>query len=167
MTELVRFNGILVRGGVLGRSNGELYEIWNPNSPMHSPEIDQAMTLTRFGETKRNIKLRNNDAENIIDQEVYYPAYKFDLPHKDLAENINTIPEKYDENQVIDESSWPHCGYGEAGSGIFGRLYQNKKFTKGGKTLLCMDSGRFLICEYMHYQKLYNHKKRSWSSAGP
>ena len=30
-----------------------------------------------------------------------------------------------------------------------------------------MDAGRFQICEYMHYQKLYNHKKQSWSSAEP
>ena len=30
-----------------------------------------------------------------------------------------------------------------------------------------MDAGRFQICEYMHYHKLYNHKKHSWSAAGP
>ena len=93
-----------------------LYEIWNLNSPMHSPEIDRAMTLTRFGETKINTKLCNNNAENIRDQERYYHAYKFDLPHKDLVANTNAISENPDENQVIYESSWPHYGYGEAGS---------------------------------------------------
>ena len=123
--------------------------------------------MTRFGGIKRNIKLRNNYAENIIDQEGYYPPYKFDLPHKDLVANTNRISAKADENQVIYESSWPHCGYGEAGSIIFGRLYQTKKFTKGGKTVLCMYAGRFKICEYMHYHKLYNHKKHIWSAAGP
>ena len=59
--------------------------------------------------------------------------YKFDLPYKVLVVNTNAISGKYDENQVIDESSWPHCGYGEAGSIIFGRLSQNKKFVKGGQ----------------------------------
>ena len=131
-----------------------LYKIWNLNSPMHSPEIDRAMTLTRFGETKINKKLCNNNAENIRDQEGYYPAYKFDLPCKDLVANTNAISEKPDENQVIYESSWPHYGYGEAGSGTFGRLYQNKRFTKVWNTVLCMDAGRFRICEYMLYHKV-------------
>ena len=37
VTELVRFNGILVRDGILGESNGALYELWNTNLPMYSP----------------------------------------------------------------------------------------------------------------------------------
>ena len=41
MAELVQFNRILVRDGVLGGSNGALYGQWNPNSPMYSPEISQ------------------------------------------------------------------------------------------------------------------------------
>ena len=68
---------------------------------------------------------------------------------------------------MIDESSWTHCGYGEAGSGICGRLSQNKNFSKCGKTVLCMDSGSFQIRAYMHCHKIYNHKKQPWSCAGP
>ena len=62
------------------------------------------MTLTRFGEIKRNINLCNNDTENIRDQERNNPAYKFDPQFKALVENTNTTSAKYDENQVIDES---------------------------------------------------------------
>ena len=36
MTEIVQFNGILVRGGVLGGSNGTLYEQWNHNPLIYS-----------------------------------------------------------------------------------------------------------------------------------
>ena len=61
MTEIVGFNGIPVRFGIIGGSNGALYEQWNPNLPMHSPEIAQYMTLTRFCEIKMNIKMCNND----------------------------------------------------------------------------------------------------------
>ena len=68
---------------------------------------------------------------------------------------------------MTDESSWPHCGYGEAGSGICGRLSQNKNFGKGGNTIICMDSGRLRICAYTHHHKLYNHKKHIWSDAVP
>ena len=81
------------------------------------------MILTRFGEIKKNINLCNNDAAKSRDQEGYNPAYKFDLPHKALVENTNAISAKADANQVIGESSWPHCGYGEARSGICGKLY--------------------------------------------
>ena len=43
---------------------------------------------------------------------------KIDLPYKTLVENTNAISEKSDENQLIDNSSWPYCGYGEARSGF-------------------------------------------------
>ena len=60
--DLVQFNVILVRGGVIGGSNGALYKLWDHNLPMYSPEISQDITLTRFGEIKINVKLCNNDA---------------------------------------------------------------------------------------------------------
>ena len=75
----------MVRDGVLGVSNGTLYKRCNPDSPMYIPEISQAMTLTRFGEIKRNVKLCNNDAAKSRYQEVHNPAYKSKLPHKALV----------------------------------------------------------------------------------
>ena len=108
-----------MRYGVLGRSNVALYEQCNTSSPIYSPEIYQAMTLIRFGEIKINIKLCNNDSMKSRYQEGYDLTYKFDLPYKALVENTNTISAKYDESQVINDFSWPHCGYGEAGSGVY------------------------------------------------
>ena len=49
------------------------------------------MTLTRFGEIKRNINLCNNYATKIRDQEGYNPIYKFDLSWKNLVANTNKI----------------------------------------------------------------------------
>ena len=63
-----------MRDGVLGGSYGNLYERWNPNLPIYSPEIAQAMTLTKFGEIKRYINLCDNDAAKSRDQEGYDPA---------------------------------------------------------------------------------------------
>ena len=68
MTELVRFNGILVRNVVIGGSDGALYKQWTPNSPMYSPQIAQAMTLTRFGKIKRNTNLCSNDSAKSSEQ---------------------------------------------------------------------------------------------------
>ena len=95
------------------------------------------MTLTRFGEIKRNINLCNNDATKIRYQEYYDPAYKFEIPYKALIANTNEISEKYYGDQVVDEFSWPHCGYGESGSVICGRLSQNKKMQRMGR-LFCV-----------------------------
>jgi hypothetical protein len=125
------------------------------------------MTLTRFGEIKRNIKLCNNSEAKKRGEEGYDPAYKFDLPFRVLVSNTNAISSKADENQVVDETSWPHCGYGESGSGVCGRLSQNKKIAKGGQTVLCMDASRFRIRAYKHRHKLYNHANEGWSAAGP
>ena len=58
---------------------------------MYSPEISQAMKLTRFGEIKRNINLCNNNAARSKYQESYDLAYKFDPPYKALVTNTNTI----------------------------------------------------------------------------
>ena len=112
---------------------------------MYSPEIAQAMTLRRFGEIDRNIKLLNNYADKSRDQEGYNLTYRFDLPYKDLVANTNSISAKYDMNQVIDESSWPHCGYGESGYRVCVRISQNTNFEKGGNKFLYMDAGRFHI----------------------
>ena len=73
------------------------------------------MTLTRFGKIKININMFNNYAAKSRYQEGYNPAYKFDLPYKALFANTNVISEIFDEDQVIDKSSWPHYGYGEQG----------------------------------------------------
>ena len=95
------------------------------------------MKLTRFGETNRNIKVCNNDSEKSRYKKKYDPAYIYDLPYKALVSNTNSMSEKYDKNQVIDESSWPHCRYGEDGSGIYGRLYLKKNLLRVGR-LFCV-----------------------------
>ena len=61
--ELVIFDGILVRDGVLGGSQGALYRRWDKKSACYDEIIASAMTLQRFGEIKRHKKLCNNDKE--------------------------------------------------------------------------------------------------------
>ena len=58
--ELINFDGILVRDGVLGGTQGALHRRWDGIGPCYSPDIVRVMTLTRFGELKRSIKLCNN-----------------------------------------------------------------------------------------------------------
>ena len=60
LKELTNFDGILVRDGVLGGSQGALHRRWEVNGPCYDPSIANAMTLARFGEIKRSLKLCNN-----------------------------------------------------------------------------------------------------------
>ena len=62
VTDLVQLNRILERDGVIGGINGNLYEQCNPNFANIQSRNFQAMTLTRFVEINRNMKLCNNNA---------------------------------------------------------------------------------------------------------
>ena len=136
--ELLRHDAVLIFDGVLGGSNGALYRRWDEYNCMYSPDIAKSMTMTRYGELKRNKKLCINEATPKRGEPGYNPAYKYDLVYAVMVFNINAISRKADENQVIDESTWGHGGYGESGSGITTRL-MNKKVCKGGQVVLIMD----------------------------
>jgi hypothetical protein len=72
-----------------------------------------------------------------------------------MVHKCNAITEYAEENQTVDETTWGHAGYGEAGSGLTGRL-MNKKVNKGGQTTIITDSRRFRPCAYIHRHKLHN-----------
>eukprot|EP00546_Thalassionema_frauenfeldii_P006872 CAMPEP_0178920386 /NCGR_PEP_ID=MMETSP0786-20121207/14976_1 /TAXON_ID=186022 /ORGANISM="Thalassionema frauenfeldii, Strain CCMP 1798" /LENGTH=96 /DNA_ID=CAMNT_0020594447 /DNA_START=23 /DNA_END=313 /DNA_ORIENTATION=+ len=94
--------------------------------------------MTRHGELKRNLKLCVNEISPQRGESNYNPAYKYDLIYSAIVKNTNAISAKADENQVIDETTWGHSGYGETGTGLTGRL-QNKKEDKGGQIVFIMD----------------------------
>lgn len=73
-----------------------------------------------------------------------------------MVHNTNAITKHADMNQIVDETTWGHAGFGEVGSGLTGRLI-GKKVPKGGQTVVISDSRRFRPRAYMHRHKL--HKK--------
>ena len=168
--ELVRFDGVLFHDGSLGGSNGAIYRRWDPKNDNYSEKIINAMTITRYGELKRSLKLCNNGACPKRGEPEYDPSYKYDLVYKAIVHNTNAISKKADETQVIDETTWGHSGYGESGTGVTCRL-RNKKVSKGGQTVLMMDRHRFRIRAYLHrnkvYHELYSDKTREWSTNSP
>lgn len=168
--EILHFDGVLFHDGILGGSNGALYRRWDENSVCYSEKVAKSITLTRYGEIKRNLKLCNNDALPKRGEEGYDPSYKYDLIYRAIVHNTNAISKKADETQVIDETTWGHSGYGEKQTGITGRLY-NKKVSKGGQTVLMMDRGKFRIRAYLHrskiYSELFKDKTNDWSANGP
>lgn len=169
--EILRFDGVLFHDGTLGGSNGALYRRWDEENDCYSKRIAEAMTLTRFAEIKRNLKLCNNEKSAKRGERGYDPGYKYDLIYDTIVKNTNAISKKADENQVIDETTWGHSGYGEKQTGVTGRL-RGKKVSKGGQTVLMMDRNRFRIRAYLHRSKIYNElfpndKTREWSANGP
>lgn len=168
--ELLRFDGVLFHDGSLGGSNGALYRRWDHTNDTYSQRIAETMTMTRYSEIKRFLKLCNNDGNPKRGEDGYDPSYKYDLIYKAIVHNTNAISKKADETQCIDETTWMHSGYCEAGAGITGRL-RNKKVSKGGQTVLMMDRHRFRIRAYLHRSKLYGElfpdKTKEWSANGP
>lgn len=168
--ELIHFDGVLFHDGVLGGSNGAIYRRFDTSNVMYSREVSHSITLTRFHEIKRTIKLCNNDAAPKRGEAGYNPAYKYTMIYDTIVHNVNAITAKADDDQTLDESTWGHGGYGEKGTGLTGRLY-GKKVPKGGQVVIVMDSSRLRPRAILHrnkiYKELYPEEKRGWTANGP
>ena len=166
--ELLVHDAILFLDGVLGKSDGALYGRWDKESSMYNEDIATAMTLTRYGELKRNKKLCFNLSNPGRGNPGYNPAYKYDLTFKCVVDNTNVISAKADETQSKDETTWGHSGYGESGTGITTK-FVNKKVSCGGQVVIVMDRFRFRPRAYMHRNKIYEElysEKKLWKKKG-
>jgi hypothetical protein len=108
------------------------------------------MNHHRFLQIKRVIKLCNNDISPKKGQDGYNPAYKYDLIYKTIIHNVNAITALAELDQTGDETTWGHGGFGEAGTGIIGRVGDKPGKTKGGQIVLCSDVHRIRPRGYMH-----------------
>ena len=50
--DLVHFDGVITRDGVIGGRDGDLHRHWDRNSTKYDPEIVQCMSSTRYHEIK-------------------------------------------------------------------------------------------------------------------
>ena len=48
ISELVHFDGVVVRDGVLGCSDGALYRRWKENNSSYCEFVNESMNMTRF-----------------------------------------------------------------------------------------------------------------------
>ena len=125
--------------GVQGSSSGAIFRRWDEDSSCFNKKIHKEMRYSRFKDLKSALKLCHNGSEPNRGQENYDPAYKYDLIYQAMIHNTNAITKYANENQTMDETTWGHGGYGEAG--LVSRL-RNKKVNKGGKIVLVSDSGK-------------------------
>jgi hypothetical protein len=67
-------------------------------------------------------KLCNNDVSPKRGEPGYNPAYKYDVLYDTFIHSINQMTKFSELDQCGDETTWPHGGFGEAGSGLMGRI---------------------------------------------
>jgi hypothetical protein len=115
LTELVHFDGVVVRDGVHGGSNCALYWRW-----MEGADQDDFIAESILHCHRLQIKLCNNETVPKCGEPDYNPAYKYDILYNVLIENLNAITEEAKLDLCGDETTWGHGRCGEAGSGLIG-----------------------------------------------
>jgi hypothetical protein len=163
--ELVHFDGVVVRDGVRGGSNGALYRRWMEGAD-HDELIAESIHYCRWLQIKRVIKLCNNETSPKRGEPDYNPAYKYDMLYDVLIENLNAITEEAELDLCGDETTWGHGGFGEAGSGLIGRILNKPGVTKGGQIVMISDVHRIRPRAFMHRHKLHT-KPPGWTQQGP
>ena len=144
----------------MGGSRGAVYCQCDGNSECYSKHITD-----KYCELKWVKKLCHNGSCAKRGQDGYDPAYKFSIIYDTIVHNTNFITKYANENQVIDESTWGHGGFGEAGSGLCGRL-MNKPKSRGGQVVIVTDVGHCRPRAILHRHKCHN-KGSHWTRSGP
>jgi hypothetical protein len=101
--------------------------------------VADSINHSHWLQIKRTYKLCNNDVSPKRGEPRYNPAYKYDLLFDTLIYNINQTTKFAEWDQCGDETTWPHGGYGEAGSGLMGRIMGKPGVTKGGQIVIISD----------------------------
>jgi len=166
LPELVRFDGVVVRDGVRGGSDGAVYRRWDAQGVSHDAQVINSMTLARWLQIKRVYKLCDNGRAKKRGEEGYNPAYKYDFIYEVLVHNVNALTKHAELDLCGDETTWGHGGYGEAGSGLVGRILGKPGVTKGGQIVLVSDVHRIRPRAFLHRHKLHV-KPPGWTAMGP
>ena len=168
MPEYVRWDGCLVRDGVLGhKEGGALYRRWNKYCSDSDEVIQNAMTLERWVQLKRIYKLNNNDTAKSKDEIGYNPAYKYDLIFDVLTSNVRAITKKAELDLTGDETTWGFQGYGEANEQVVKRIVGKPGVSKGGQTALVSATNRIRPYWYQHRNKRSKRYGEGWKAEGP
>ena len=77
--ELLKFDAVLVKDGVVGKSDGAIHLRWDPKSSCFNKEIHCALSHTRWLQLKRTYKLSDNSVAPKKGQPGYEPAHKYDM----------------------------------------------------------------------------------------
>ena len=158
--ELLRWDGVTFKDGVLGGSNGAILRRFDTRKDNASFDADiyNAMYKTRWLELKRTVKLCNNLTSPKRGEVGYDPAYKYDMIYDVLVHNTNAITKYAGLDLCGDETSWAHQGFAEGGTGIVGPVVGKPGVCKGGQTVLVSDTDHIRPRAYVHRHKCHQKK---------
>ena len=88
------FDGCLVRDGVHGGGDGAIYRRWQDNTSASDNYIHDSISLQRWHQLKRILKLNNNDRAIKRGEEGYNPCYKYDMIYDVIIKNTIAITKK-------------------------------------------------------------------------
>ena len=134
--ELLHFDMVVVRDGVLGGMQGAIYRRWKKSDSAYDPEISGTITHIRWVQIKRVFKLCDNAAAPKKGENGYDPSYKYDYVYLCLVSNTNELTLFADLDLCGDETTCGHGGFGEAGSGILARCMNKPGITFGMQRVL-------------------------------
>ncbi len=150
MPEYVRWDGCLVRDGVRGGGTGALYRRWLKDSACSDTLCQGAMSLHRWSQLKRIMKLNNNDTSKKRGETGYNPASKYDFIYEVITSNVRALTKNAELDLTGDETTWGFQGYGEKGAKVVYRVKGKPGVTKGGQTVIVCASNRIRPYWYQH-----------------
>jgi hypothetical protein len=150
VSKVLCHDGILIRDGALGGSEGRLPYRWVPKSILYDGKkvdkpdeitIPEAMDYSCFKTIKHVYKLNNNFTTKLLqDHPNYDPAYKLWPMLKTIIHNVNAIMLWGSMDQCIDKMTFAAQGYAKKGSGIVHGINGKPTVTKGCQAILSMDA---------------------------
>ena len=165
--EYVRFDGCVVRDGVRGGGDGALYRRWQRGSSSSDDLIQNSMTLERWVQLKRVLKLCNNDTAKKRTEQGYDPCYKYSMIFDVIVQNTIALTKKGELDLTGDETSWGHQGFGEKGGGNLFRVANKPGISKGGQTVLISATNRIRPYFVQHRHKFNPRYPPGMNAAGP
>jgi hypothetical protein len=166
ITELVRWDGVVVQDGVRGGSDGAIVRRFNKTkyNVAYDPLINKAFSKTRWLELKRVYKLCNNLIAPKKGDKDYDPSYKYDMIYKTVVHNTNAITATVGLDMGGDETSFGHQGFGEPDSGVIAQIIGKPGICRGGQTVIVSDVDRLRPRAYLPRHKLHDY---AYSQKGP
>jgi len=113
------------------------------------------MSLTRWRQIRKIIKLNDNDKALKKMEEGYNPAYKYDFIFRCVVDNINEITHQADLDQYGNETTFGFMGYGETGTSFVSRIIGKPGISRGGQLVLISDAGMNRPRAYVHRHKCH------------
>ena len=154
--ELVWWEGVVNCNGIRGGSYRALY--WMPvNGSEQYFFINCSINCARWLQINRCIKLNKNNNSNKIGEDIYNPAYKYDMIWYVIIHYVNSMPKRCGLEKYRDETSWGHQGWVNANSGLTFNIMSKFGVRKGDHIVLVTNVDHVCLISYVFHNKVHTH----------